>query len=268
MKTLIKSMIRAFILHFNKNEREFSRLLNKYGSYERYKSIQNLRFFNYTFCVPDARSFIWQFKEIFVDEIYKFETKNTTPVIFDIGSNVGTSVLYFSLNYPQARIIAFEADPNIARICSKNLLNNGVKNVEVINKAVWVDCNGIEFSIEGADGGSIKGGESKKTIETIRLREYLAREEFIDFLKIDIEGAEYEVLLDCAEHLSNVQNIFVEYHSWSDTPQKLSDILKVFEKCGFRYYIQDFNRRKNPLVNHGKGQNMDLQLNIFGVKIA
>jgi uncharacterized protein YfeS len=40
--------------------------------------------------VPDALSFIWQFKEIFVEEYYRFEAKSESPVIYDCGANVGT----------------------------------------------------------------------------------------------------------------------------------------------------------------------------------
>src|SRR5688500_10055596 len=49
-------------------------------------------------------------REIFVREIYRFETDIRNPVIIDCGSNIGLSVLYFHKSYPGARILAFEPD--------------------------------------------------------------------------------------------------------------------------------------------------------------
>lgn len=267
MKILLKNIIRA-LYHYlkNKKEREFIRLHDKWKNYPRYKRVNNVRFLNYTFDVPDIPSFIWQFKEIFVDEIYKFETDNKAPVIFDCGANIGMSCLYFKQLYPNAKIKAFEADPDIAEILQKNLLKNHINDVEIINKAVWIDDKGVEFGQEGADGGSINLKTNRIRVDSIRLKDFLEKEERIDFLKVDIEGAEYEVLIDCKDNLSNIQNIFVEYHSRNNLPQRLSKILNVLEKNNFRYYIENITKRKKPFINRAKNLNMDLQLNIFGYR--
>ena len=269
MKTLLKNMIRP-LYHYikNENEREFNKLYDKWGGCKRYEKVNDVRFLQYSFDIPDLPSFVWQFKEIFVDEIYKINSSSQQPIIFDCGANVGTSCLYFKQLFPNAKIKAFEADPMIAKILQSNLLKNGINDVEIINKAVWIDNDGIEFGSEGADGGSINASNNKIKIESIRLKDFLDKEEKIDLLKIDIEGAEYQVLKDCRESLSSVKNLFVEYHSWNNEHQKLSEILKIFEDNRFRYYIEDISKRKQPFVNHAKEQNMDLQLNIFGVKIA
>jgi FkbM family methyltransferase len=269
MKTLLKNMIRP-LYHYikNKNEREFNKLYDKWGGYKRYERVNNIKFLQYSFDIPDLPSFVWQFKEIFVDEIYKFNSSSQQPIVFDCGANVGTSCLYFKSLFPNAKIKAFEADPMMANILKSNLSKNSINDVEVINKAVWIDNEGIEFGSEGADGGSINSVDNKIKIESIRLKDFLEKEAKVDLLKIDIEGAEYLVLKDCSESLNNVQNLFVEYHSWNNENQKLGEILKILEDNGFRYYIEDVGKRKQPFVNHAKEQNMDLQLNIFGVKIA
>ena len=63
-----------------------------------------------------------------------------------------------------------------------------------------------------------------------------------------------------------MKNIFIEYHSWNSSPQKLSEILAVLEENNFRYFINTVCGRSQPFINKGEDQNMDLQLNIFGVK--
>ena len=85
----------------------------------------------------------------------------------------------------------------------------------------------------------------------------------VDLLKIDIEGAEYEVIKDCRRELDDVKNIFIEYHSWNNSSQRLSEILKILEENSYRYYIDGVCGRQSPFVNQGDDKNMDLQLNIY-----
>lgn len=268
MKTLFRDMSRL-IYHYlkSKNQREFYRLYDKLGNRNRFEMIRDVKFFKYKFDIPDAPSFIWQFKDIFVDEVYKFKSEHKIPVIFDCGSNIGTSILYFRQNYGNAKIIGFEADENIADICIRNLKRNNINNVNIIKNAVWIDDKGVDFSIDGADGGSIMNFENIKRKNSIRLKDYLQKEEIISMLKIDIEGAEHKVLCDCSDSLGNVENIFIEYHSWNNSDQKLSEILNILERNNFRYYIESINKRIQPFINQSRDGNMDLQLNIFGYKL-
>ncbi len=252
----------------NSNYRKFIWLSIFYGSKKRFVArtfrINGLKIFT-----PDTLSFIWQYKEIFADEDYKFQTDSSIPVIYDCGANIGMSCLYFSSNYPTSKIKAFEADPTIEKILNNNLHKNNVSNVEVIGKAVWIDNNGIDISLEGADGASIYSKTNLTKVHTIRLKDMIEEELKIDMLKIDIEGAEYDVLKDCKNSLSNVENIFIEYHSFIDTEQKLSEILNILEENHFRYFIKPVNDREAPLINRKNkfNPNIDLQLNIYGYKI-
>lgn len=87
MRKLLKDMKRS-ISHYikNKNLREFYKLYDKWWWYERYKRIDNVKFLSYSFDVPDSSSFIEQFKEIFVDELYKFKCESQKPIIYDCGA--------------------------------------------------------------------------------------------------------------------------------------------------------------------------------------
>ena len=245
--------------------REFMGLLLKYGNGRRHTRTQ-VEFGSFKLTVPDTMSFLWQHKEIFADEFYYFESKNPEPVIFDCGANVGMSVLYFKKRFPKARITAFEAEPEIALLLHDNLKNNNITDVRIIDKAVWKDEQGIWFGSESADSSSIYSSAEKKKIASIRLKDFLLKESNIDFLKIDIEGAEKEVLNDCRDALGHIQNLFVEFHSYIGNPQGLAEIIQIFEENGFRYYIDTNQHRLKPFTNHRYRGNdiMDLQLNIFG----
>jgi FkbM family methyltransferase len=245
--------------------RAFMGLLLKYGNRRRHTRME-VEFGNFKLTVPDTMSFLWQHKEIFADEFYYFKSENPQPVIFDCGANVGMSVLYFKQLFPKARITAFEAEPEIAALLQNNLRNNNINDVSVIDKAVWTDDQGIWFGSESSDSSSMYSNAEKKKIASVRLKDYLLAENNIDFLKIDIEGAEKEVLADCREALSHVRNLFVEFHSYIGNPQGLAEIVQIFEENGFRYYIDTNQHRLKPFTNYRYRGNdiMDLQLNIFG----
>ena len=251
----------------NSNERIFFKLSIRYGNYERYKPV-DIKFLRFKFSVPDALSFVWQFKEIFVEEYYRFETNTKTTVIFDCGANVGTSCAFFKHIYPQSRIIAFEPNAKITNYLLKNIKNNSLENIEVVEKAVWTTNNEIELGLEDADGSSIYLEKNKTKVESIRLKDYLDKEAVVDMLKMDIEGAEIEVLKDCRQSLNNVKNIFVEFHSYKNGTQKLSELIDVLESAGFRYFVMQPENRTSPLINHLNKSNpgMDLQLNIFAYR--
>ena len=178
MKYLLKNILRSIYLYIkNPKEREFQRLFDKWGGVKRYERIKDVKFLDYVFDVPDLPSFIWQFKGIFVDEIYKFESKTDMPLIYDCGANIGVSCLYFKKLFPKAKIKAFEADPLIASILKNNLLKNGINDVEIINKVIWINNNGVEFGSDGADGGSVYMSNNKTKVESIRLKELLKKKE-------------------------------------------------------------------------------------------
>lgn len=216
----------------------------------------------------DSASFCFIYDELFIKEIYKFKTTSTRPYIIDAGANVGLSVIYFKNLFPASEIIAFEPDPVVFNILSQNVRSFELQNVELIPKALWNKEISLNFLSEGADAGRIvdKVNETNLIeVQTVRLGEYLNCK--VDFLKIDIEGAETTVLEDCKDMLYNVERIFVEYHSFIDKPQELGRLINILESSGFRLSINSSGAiSPQPLYQYSKYLGMDMQLNIFGFK--
>lgn len=244
-----------------KNYFTFYTLLIKYGDKKRHQQ-KSVRFYNFKLKVADHLSFIFQFKEIFIEESYKFISKDKSPVIVDCGSNIGMSVLYYKSIYPLSKIVCIEADPNIANILEENLKSNHIQDVEIIKKAAWINDDGVSFSSDGADGGTISENSNNK-IDSIDFNEFLKKYKHIDFLKIDIEGAEKIVVPHCIDSISIADNIFLEYHTNANDIQNLGLILDSFTKRGFRYFIKNENKRNSPFANKMQESAFDMQLNIF-----
>jgi hypothetical protein len=135
----------------------------------------------------------------------------------------------------------------------------------LIQAAVWIDEDGINFRTEGGHSGRISDSDDENVISvpTVRLRNILESIDAIDMLKIDIEGAEAEVLEDCGALLDKCTHVFIEYHSRKDKKQKLQDILKLFSDMGFRYHLHEAFVRKHPFIDTNCMIDMDLQLNLF-----
>ena len=215
----------------------------------------------------DKSSYHFLKKEIFNQEIYKFNHTSKYPRIIDVGSNIGLSILYFKQLYPDAEVIGFEPDPRIFNILRKNIESFNCTKTKIFNKGIWIKETTLEFFSEGADGGRIATAEdtNKISISTTSLRGFLT--EKVDMLKIDIEGAEYEVLNDCKDLLHNVDNLFVEYHSFKNQNQNLHKLLEIINSAEFRYNIHHIGvYSPQPFIKVKNYLNMDLQLNIFAYR--
>lgn len=118
--------------------------------------------------------------------------------IFDVGANFGVFAIYFARIEPEARIFAFEPNPRTAKALRENLARNNVENVTVIEAAISDFDGHLEFS-DTADPATNKilqheGGGLSVNARSLRsvCEEYAI--DRIDFIKIDVEGAEVSVL--------------------------------------------------------------------------
>jgi FkbM family methyltransferase len=204
--------------------------------------------------------------EIFGDEIYKFNSNTDEPYILDCGANIGLSIYYFKKLYPKAKIVAFEPDNKIFEMLEKNisLLSNN-QNIELKKEAVWTEDTYLDFFSEGSLAGSctVDFAHKNNTYKTkaADLKIFLNRK--VDFLKMDIEGAENEVIFDIKNHLGNVENLFLEFHGLSGQPQNLDKILTLLSEKGFQYYIKQAGEiMKYPFCKEVP-ETFNQQLNIF-----
>jgi FkbM family methyltransferase len=259
----VRNKLQKVRLRFNKRYQELKRLskLKRYtpGSFSWEGAVLNF---------PDAASFLFTYKEIFEEQIYKFETRNQSPYIIDCGANIGMSVIYFKQLYPNANIIAFEPEKKIFKYLKDNIAALNLAKVELKNEAVWKEDGSLLFLNEGADAsrislvGDMADKKSSYSVDAVRLSRFINRE--VDFLKLDIEGAEFEVLKEIEPQLKFVKRLFVEFHSFDKREQQLDILLLLLKRNGYIYYIDTPVRmRTSPFVDKDTFLSFNFFLNIY-----
>ena len=222
----------------------------------------------YKVAFRDSPTFLISINELFIHEFYKFRTNKDRPRIIDCGSYIGTSILYFKVNYPNAMVLGFEPDEKNYSILKTNLDSWKFADTSVLNAAIWINNGSISFNSAGNMSSKIDTSteaDSNSLVKCVRLNDLLFEE--TDFLKIDIEGAELDVLKDCSDNLKNVENLFIEYHGKYDEMFKLNEILDILLKNNFKYYIKEgVYVYSKPFWDRDKIGEYDMLLNIFAIK--
>jgi len=194
----------------------------------------------------DYGSLVFVFEEVFVRRDYEFVAASDRPLVLDCGSNIGLALLFFKRLYPEARVIAFEPSAVTFELLARNVSANGLNGVELHNVALHEAAGERTLYEDTAHPGSGKNslyadraGGSPSRVKAMPLSEFVR--ERVDFLKMDIEGAEEGVLQELAQsgRLKLVQQMVIEYHHHINPREdRLSHILRLMEENGFGYQLR------------------------------
>ncbi len=200
--------------------------------------------------------------ELFVMNYLKEKLRSQKkPILFDIGANTGEYSKALATIFDECTIYSMEALPSTYEMLKQNL--NTYKNITCVNTALGARKEEREFYSDGAGShlstffpvGSLNNQRLEKTVTSISTIDSFCTErkiERIDFLKIDVEGFELEVLTGAEKmikggKISNIQFEFGSNHIHSGAHfyhifQILSDykISRVL-KNGLRHYV-DYNK--------------------------
>jgi len=158
-----------------------------------------------------------------------------TGVVVDAGAHVGVFTLR-AATYAR-KVIAIEAHPENRSLLIQNIQKNDLQaTVQVLPNALWRTRETLHLAEGTHSGGAsllVEGGEH--LVEGVTLDDVLADVERADLLKLDIEGAEFEVLKTCsAETLSKFGAVVGELH-----PKLAGENAKVafdaMRAAGFRH---------------------------------
>ena len=215
-------------------------------SFAHLKKNSNSKILGYKVNYLSAEFFRYLFNEIFINLEYNFSTDKKNPKIIDCGSNIGMSILFFKMLYPEADVIAFEPDIRAFECAQNNIQDNSLKNVNLINAAILDKDGEIPFYFDDKTPGSLcmstnpdRSQGSVTMVKSHCLSPFIDSE--IDLLKMDIEGAEIVVLpeLYASGKLAKIRQLVIEYHHHiNEEEDNLSEFLSILEKAKFGYQLR------------------------------
>ena len=194
----------------------------------------------------DLHSLYYQVRQIYGERIYDFRARRPDPRILDCGAHIGLASLFFKEHYPTARITAIEADGDLADMCRANFATFGASDIAVVEAAAWTHCDGVIFSQSHDDAGHVDDtnaamGDAGVKVPSVRLKSLL-EEAPVDLLKLDVEGAEMEIIRDCGDALRAVDRLVMEVHAMDGQAPKIGPLLQTLERQSFRYVLGDLHQ--------------------------
>lgn len=205
---------------------------------------QQIEFLGHPLYFEDLFSVYVVFKEVYLYEDYFADLDTDEPRILDCGAHIGMAALYFLNLYPKAQVICFEPDPNNFSLLERNTAHHGAS---VTRHELAISADGASYTLAQREGQSMATSLYERSsaittdagieVKSTKLSEYL--DEPVDFLKLDIEGAEDGVLDECRDKLGNVNFLFIEFHTGDGLPlSRLRKILEILDEAGFDYQIE------------------------------
>ncbi|MEI6261682.1 MAG: FkbM family methyltransferase [Deltaproteobacteria bacterium] len=154
------------------------------------------------------------FEKVLVNEEYLLPDWVIPQNIIDAGANIGLSALYFSTRYPNARVFAIEPEAaNFALLC-ENVKT--CQNIIPIKGAIWNKCEPIKLTGYELSycGFQVERCDSESDIFGMTIDEIMNKNDlnYIEVLKIDIEGAEKEVFESASNWIEKINLIVIELH--------------------------------------------------------
>jgi FkbM family methyltransferase len=193
---------------------------------------------------------IWSIKETVLDCFY---TRYSVPIqngwyVLDVGAGIGDFSLYAAYGNPNTKVFAYEPFLESYQLLVRNINLNGFENIQPVHSALWresgilqLDISGGEplqiMSIDPGEDVDVQGAAKVKAISLAGVFDQHGIDHF-DIIKLDCEGAEYEILMDTSsEVFKKIDRIIMEYHDIDETyhHKQLASFLKGMDYEVFCY---------------------------------
>lgn len=151
-------------------------------------------------------------------------------VVLDVGSAIGCVTLLASKK--ASTVIAIEPNPDYFYSLRKRILDSNITNVIFINKATWSEQGSKQFDTNGYGSAIVNMSISVETDTIDNIISNLGITH-IDFIKMDIEGAEIESLLGATNTLDNTRKIVVSAYHYRNNEQTYIWVENYLRSKGF-----------------------------------
>lgn len=140
-----------------------------------------------------------------------------TPLIIDGGANIGASCLYFALEFPQARIVGIEPEPDNFRLAQANC--ESIPNIDLVHAGLANASGRAKIQNPNADNWSFQTEvDTEGDLKLVAFNDLIAQakqDNQVPFLvKIDIEGFEDNLFACNTEWVDEFYLLVIELHDW------------------------------------------------------
>jgi FkbM family methyltransferase len=181
-------------------------------------------------------------REVMVDQIYRLPNSITPSVMVDLGANIGLASVFYHCEYDCEVIICVEPLLRNVTMLEENIKLNGMTAL-VHHAAISSTAGTVRFKSDRCSNlGRIDNDDGDILVSSITMNEVLRNtpNNWIDLLKIDIEGHEQTFLSQNNGWLERVGAILIEFHpTLVDYPASI----KLLKCNGFRYYPPAYTRK-------------------------
>lgn len=151
--------------------------------------------------------------------------------VLDLGANIGLFGAWILGRVPDARIVAFEADPGNAEVHRLTIDANRDRDWQLVEGFAATQAGKIAFAASADATSHESRGEDAVEVESVDVFDHLAG---VDFLKIDIEGSEWPVLADPRFLSTSARAVVLEYHrDGCPEPDPAAAAAAALERAGF-----------------------------------
>jgi FkbM family methyltransferase len=195
--------------------------------------------------IGDYSDFVFLFEEIFISQSYRLPIDNPSPTIVDCGANIGLATLYFKWRFPRSTIVDIEPEPGAFSRLERTISENSIDGVTARNEAVGRTKGRISFTYSPLRPASPVAGQKGHLDESEEIEVQVVPvsslvDKPIDLVKIDVEGAESDVIEDLVETgaIERVRYIALEYHHHlRPDDDRMSQVIGRLERADFGYQI-------------------------------
>jgi FkbM family methyltransferase len=191
--------------------------------------------------------------ELFLRQVYRVDLADVTRIL-DLGGNIGLATVAFAWNHPQAQICTVEPIPDNLAVLRRNVELNRVPG-RVVAGAVGPKDGQTRFTLSENPCQHSAGLAARPTGKTLNVQVFsvptlmtMMGWQQIDLMKIDVEGAEREVLGGQPSWLKNVRCLIGEGHF--GVGYTLEACRKDLEPMGFD--VQELYRNEGAMVFLGR----------------
>lgn len=184
-------------------------------------------------------------------------------IIYDVGAHIGVFSIYCRSINKTVKLVALEPETDNYKILQQNIINNQIKDIRLLDLALGVHTGKSKLYLsKDSHNHSLTKKDKQitgastiivKTVSWTDLYNLTADYQLVDLIKMDIEGAENEIIPNIDENsLCKIKNFIIEYHNFDKDQNKLIEQYLREYGYGVRSFPSKFDKTMGFIFANNK----------------